>query len=387
MASPQVSATAALLAIAFVVWPIYVFPSGYPQPITIALLTTMLWALCRDPSLLASLLRQPELGLLVIFLAYTIAVNTVIAVVEQSAEPLLHSLFYVQVLVGCAVTLFVLRTESRAPQLIYLAVTLALMTQFVALLFTGITDGMRATLLFGNPNQLGLFALLSLGYLLLLHRVVNGSLVLTAVSATIAVVLVLVSLSKAAIASAIVMLALVGLMGPFRDRSARRLRPLLLLVIPLLLIALLVGYKEELSFIDAVVDRLNSIGQSSDDNLVSRGYSRIIGWPQYLLLGAGEGLVGRWNVNYEIHSMIGTLLFSYGLAGTVLVAMFLVLVLRRNHRDFIIFVVPILLYSLTHHPMRQPLMWSFFLLIAHCGVPARVRYLRDAQVAESGNER
>ncbi len=90
-------------------------------------------------------------------------------------------------------------------------------------------------------------------------------------------------------------------------------------------------------------------------------------WPQYLLLGAGEGLLERWEYPREIHSMFGTLIFSYGLPGLAFVCALLAVAWRRNARDFLIYFVPILLYSVVHQPMRQAMMWILLILLAHYG--------------------
>ncbi len=356
---------AGLVALAFVIWPVYVLPPGYPQPVTLIFLLAFLGLFARDSAATIGLFRGQELSLITAFLGYALVVNLVVSIANQDFVPLRHPLFYLQVVIGCAAFQYVLRTEPLAPRIIYAAVLGALMLQFVALMLTATTAGTRQTLMYANPNQLGFFALLALSYLLLLHQRGAGSAASLVPGAAIALFLVLLSLSKAAIFSAFVLFALYGLFAPIRGPRLRRLRPLLMAVVPGLLIGLAIAYRDEVQIFSAVADRMENIGEQSDDSMAGRGYGRILLWPQYLIFGAGEGLLGRWESPREIHSMIGTLLFSYGLPGTFLVLSLFAIVYRRNRRDFIIYMTPILVYSLTHHPMRQTMMWTLLLLIVH----------------------
>jgi O-antigen ligase len=242
---------------------------------------------------------------------------------------------------------------------------MALVVQAIALVVMGIGEG-RATLFFGNPNQLSLFALLALAYLLLLHSAARTSGIVLAIGIATAVALILVALSKAAMVSAFVMLALALLFLPVRNRWILRLRPVAIVVLPVAVVGFIVFFRDEFALVNSVLDRLADIGVSADDSLTGRGYSRILEWPQFLLFGAGEGLTERFGVQFEIHSMFGTLLFSYGLPGLLLVLALLAVTARRAPKQFVVLFVPVLLYSLTHHPMRQPMLWALLLFIGAC---------------------
>lgn len=365
-----------LLLIGFVLWPIYVFPPGYPQPMSFAFVCAIGLLGLFEPEAIARLLRQQEILLIVAFVGYTFLVNSVVAIAGQDPEPLLYSVYYAQALLACLVVAFVFRSWAHAPTALHRAIVLALLIQAAVLAVTGIAEGGRAMLLFGNPNQLGFFALLALGYVLHLHTLAASSRISTIAGAGIAIALVLASLSKAAIVASIVMLLLFVCLGPFKGAIARRAKPFLILAIPGLLGLLIYLYRDEIAFADIVIDRLSTIGVSEDDSLTGRGYSRITAWPQYLFFGAGEGLVERWRTQTEIHSMLGTLLFSYGVPGVVIVVSLFVIIWRRNSRGMIIYGLPILLYSLTHQPMRQPMMWMLLLLIAHAAMPRPALRLR-----------
>lgn len=357
----------ALLVFSIVIWPVYLFPQGYPQPVTLMLLLAFFCVLIKDPVSTVGMLRRPEIGLIAAFLVYTLLVNLTFAIIYQNPEPLRHSLYYLQVLLGCIAFVFVLRTEPSAPRLLTLAVLGALALQVITLAVSVPVDGIRATLLFTNPNQLGFFGLITLAFILLLHRYTGYPAIVAALGAAIAVLLVMLSLSKGAILAAFLLLFLCLLLAPLRDRRWQRLRPVLLVAFPLALLALALIYRDQIEVLGAVADRLAQIGESGDDSFTGRSYVRIVIWPQYLLLGAGEGLLGRWEYPREIHSMFGTLLFSYGLPGLAIVCALLAIVWRRNARDFAIYFLPVLVYSLVHHPMRQTMAWALLISLAHFG--------------------
>jgi O-antigen ligase len=305
-------------------------------------------------------------------------VNLSFAAAYQNPEPLRHSAYYLQVLLGCIAFAYVLRTEPAAPRLLTLAILGSLGVQLVTLAVTVPAHGVRATLLFSNPNQLGFFGLLALAFILLLNRYTGYRASVAAFGATAAILMVLISLSKGAILAAAILLYLYLLLAPMRDLRWRRLRPLFLVLFPVALIAIAVAFRDQIAFLAEVGDRLSQIGEQGDDSLAGRGYVRIFEWPQYLFFGAGEGLLARWEYPREIHSMFGTLIFSYGLPGLGIVCALLAVAWRRNARDFAIYLVPAMLYALVHHPMRQTMFWALVIAIAHFGPVAGLRAPRQS---------
>lgn len=380
-----------LVAIVFaglVLWPVYVLPPGYPQPVSLALTLAFAWVAVRGTPALMVALRTPEMILISAFCAYVLLVNTIVAIANQNVEPLWHSLFYWQVAMACAVVQYLLQTESRAAAALYWGIVASMAVQAGLMLLLGTTDSPRASALFGNPNQLAFYSLLSLGVLMALfqHLAMPRWSILVGVS--LALALLMVSLSKAAIIAAIAQLVLYGAIAPARREWLRRLRPLTALIVPTVIVVAVILYREQIELIGAVLDRLGEIGRSSDDTFEGRGYARIVQWPEYLIFGAGEGILHRWSQSFELHSMFGTLLFSYGLPGLALFLALLALLARRNLRNFAIYMTPILLYSLTHQPMRQWMMWCLFLVLAWLGsMPSGRLVKRGAAQAAAARDR
>src|SRR5918994_582076 len=74
-----------------------------------------------------------------------------------------------------------------------------------------------------------------------------------------------------------------------------------------------------IDLVDRVDSRLGTIGEQGDDSLAGRGYDRIWRHPEHLVFGAGEGAGLRFTefggLVKEMHSTLGTVLFSYGIVG------------------------------------------------------------------------
>ena len=58
----------------------------------------------------------------------------------------------------------------------------------------------------------------------------------------------------------------------------------------------------------------------------------------------------------EIHSTLGSLIFSYGLVGAGLALLALVASIGRSLAGFL-YLGPVMIYGLAHNGIRQPLLW------------------------------
>jgi hypothetical protein len=98
----------------------------------------------------------------------------------------------------------------------------------------------------------------------------------------------------------------------------------------------------------------------------TRGYDRILHHGEFLAFGAGEGALYRFQSGetLEMHSSLGTLLFSYGIVGLLLFARMLWLIARGAGAKPLLFLVPALSYSLAHNGLRQTEFWLLIVLVA-----------------------
>ena len=226
---------------------------------------------------------------------------------------------------------------------------------FLSLIDLG-QSGYRTAIYFNNPNQLGYWALLSASIVLVCVRKTQAQFLFQVLVFIVFLYLVSLSLSKAAILSFLMLVAI---------HCSRNLWHILIATIVGAVLIILVS--DWLLFLD-IVDRLQTVGQDSDDSAVGRGYNRLWLYPQYIILGAGEGGFQRFsNVSIELHSTFGTVLFSYGVIGAILFGLILWRLYRLADLWVFAYLIPVLVYGATHQGLRFSFIWVLFSVIAVCG--------------------
>jgi len=342
--------------------PLYVFGVGLPQPAD-GLMALMILALATT-----YFLRTPiYIGLYLVaamFLGYIALVNWSWYAFYRDPKLLLSSVYYVYNFGVVMVTISLLaKFDADFITVTRFALAASLALELAACILLPGGGELRAIGTFRNPNQLGYWSLATLSCWLIL----KGERPLGLVDLLVIAVggeLVALALSKAALVSyfALVMLGLIA------QGLRRRLRwPVGILVVamaPLLVVQpMLIENVAEQGIVAKVVKRLEDIGKQTDDSAQGRHYDRIWRYPEYLVLGAGEGAFERFpNLNGEatvgeMHSTLGTILFSYGIVGLTLFGLLLYQIFRNALRRHFLYFLPLLLYGLTHQGLRLTLLW------------------------------
>jgi O-Antigen ligase len=344
--------------------PFYVFAPGNPQP-SDGFIAILIMILLTGYGLRMSVHRDLYL-VAAFFLAYVALVNWFWWTQEKDLRFLLSSLYYPFNFFVFAFTVSLLyKFGVVAGRVTQVALTVAaLLVLVITLLNVG---GGRQTGTFNNPNQLGYWALLAMACFL----VAKGDERLRLIDLTFilpACYLAALSLSKAAIISIAAMLV-VSVVGQGMERKLK-IAVVALLIVASPIIAMetaAVGEFLSQGTAGAVFERIDNIGKQKDDSLAGRGYDRIWLYPQYLIFGAGEGAYKRFSLSQalgqEIHSSFGTILFAYGIFGSVLFALVLCIIFRHAQwRDLVYMSGPVL-YGLTHQGLRTTLLWVFLGLV------------------------
>jgi hypothetical protein len=100
-------------------------------------------------------------------------------------------------------------------------------------------------------------------------------------------------------------------------------------------------------------------------------------------MGAGEGgVIERWPQDLyagnEIHSTIGTLVFSYGIVGTALFIASFWQLYRLVGLQLMLYLVPALIYGLTHQGLRFSLFWVLLGIVAIVGLARERRVEKNS---------
>lgn len=227
-----------------------------------------------------------------------------------------------------------------------------------AALFAG-PGGYRTAGTFENPNQLGYWALaLSACWLALKgrgdHLELRDGIMLSA-----ATLLCAQSGSRAAAAG---MLFLIGLSILWYGIRPKLWPFAAITVVALGIVAYATFDTWSASLTElTIVDRFSQ--QKQHDSFAARGYDRLWLYPEYLLLGAGEGAFGRFprslGGTLEIHSSFATIWFGYGVPGSLLFFTLLWRVFRPAGLRMAALAIPLGVYGAAHQGLRWSPLWIF----------------------------
>ena len=343
----------------FIVQPFYFFESGYPQVahflmLFISILVFLGYGFQSLDKKMLMLIKV--FGLL---LAYIIVVNLIWSLILKNMVVLnLNSIYYLfNFIVFTIFLLLYKKLQDRIILYTLYGIIVGVLFQTVISLSYMDLSGFRQTLLFNNPNQLGYYAVICASIFFVISCHLKIKTVYQYLFYLMIMYLAFLSLSKAALVSIAILMTVM---------LKKKLSIVLLLLVSLMIIYPIVNTYTPI--LTNVEKRIVNIGKTSDDNLVGRGYDRIINHPQYLLFGAGEGMHRRFQskLSAELHSGPGTLLFAYGLIGLSLFMYLIYLILEpfRERYIYLIYLLPVIFYSLTHHNLRWSLFWIFVAIIA-----------------------
>lgn len=340
--------------------PMYFFESGMPQVadfLGAVLVVALIWTWNgRLPGQLARPLK-----LLLMFVGYVVLVNLGWSVVSLSfalsakTGYLLAPSYYL--FNGLMLVTFFLLFQRYGEFILWLTVRLVLTSVLiqVAVAFAQGRALGRSSVMFNNPNQLGYYALLSACILLLGQKRLRLSTVAVTVGLVACAYLALLSASKAALASIAALGAVVVIAKP---RTV---------VVVLVVFSVLIFTDNPFSAaLDRAAQRIES--DESLSFFAERGYDRMTAHPEYLLAGAGEGGYARFRETsaigaHELHSSIATLVFCYGVIGTVLFGLFMWAVMARSGLHAWLIVATGFAYGMTHQGLRFRLLWLLLALV------------------------
>lgn len=209
---------------------------------------------------------------------------------------------------------------------------------------------------FNDPNQMAFWVICLLSVFILASSKNNSKLIILFLSG-LSVYIVTASLSRSALVG--LFFVVIGIylkvqgFGSSKDFKKAMLTGFLSLCC---IIAAILYSDFDFSNLDIVERMLNT---RFDEQADIRGYYRAIQFPEYLFLGAGQGLDFRFNSIHEIHSSWMALFFYYGFVGAVLFLLLLSKIFfRLDIADKFIFLGP-LFYGFSTYGLRTPVFWLF----------------------------
>ena len=351
-------------AIYLIAFPFYFFPAGSAQPSDIFIVVIIGFYVLGQRFKLNGMLKEPFTRFLRFCLYLTIVnFGVFIALLGESNKGLpwyIISAFYFYNLfvMGFALSLYKQYGKAFLHTTMYSCIMAAIL-QIVLSQVLGTGGGeVRGALFFTNPNQLGYYSLCGLAIVLVLETMIKIPKLWVYLSFFLFSYLALVSVSKAALGAmailfgayliankifsirnilAIVVVGGFGFFGLTQSEFGKRFQQNL----------------ETRNINEA--DRPEEITEWQ-----YRGYDRISNHPEYLVFGAGEGGYNRFDTfieNHEIHSSFGTIVFCYGIPGTVLFILFILSLLKKLPWFYLVYSLPLFAYGVTHMGLRFTIFW------------------------------
>ena len=346
--------------------PFYFLPSGLPQPGDVLVFVLVPVVLAgwngRLNRLLSSAIRP-----LLWFTLWVCLINYGWALVAGKWTALkAYTIFPLYYIFNAAVFSTGIILYQRFGQLI-LRITLdcvvaAVMVQVtVAILARG--QAYRDALFFNNANQLGYYALLAASLMAMAQRKLRIGLLKTSVVLLACAYLALLSASRSAVAGIAILFFLLVFQNPK------------IIIVASLAAVGLVTLGPVAQAIETVEQRVHRDRHMTFAE--ERGYDRMWKYKEYMIIGAGEGDVNRFNDNprqhgREIHSSIATVLFSYGIVGITLFMWFVVRIVRGAPIRTALMLLPTLAQTVAHQGMRFTMLWVLLAFFVALKMPGPV---------------
>ncbi len=357
-----------LLSCFFILQPFYLFNSGLPQISDYIMMLLIMILIITNKRYKVNRRYGKFILTSTSFVMYTFIVNSLWSMFLYGDSIMIKpALFYIyNLLIMLSIFLLYSKVGKSLYKIIFNSLSTTILIQFLIYVEGTLRIySHRQVLFFNNPNQLGYFGLLAMAMIVLTAKKNDSKPITTTVVILLSYFLVMISHSKAAIVSGFGILLVNFIPLGEKTKNQKKVAEILLVIV--IIGFLLYFINEDLymnnTLFNSLKRRILSIGQDSDDSLMGRGYDRIIDYPQYLILGAGEGGLYRFNTTKELHSTLGTILFSYGIIGFLLFSFMLLQVMWKQSINNKILIISILLYGLTHQGLRQPMFWILLSLL------------------------
>ncbi|WP_126212753.1 O-antigen ligase family protein [Thermus scotoductus] len=361
--------------------PFYFWQSGLPQPAHALLLTaTFLAFIVRRKWAWCGVVQTP----LLLFVVYSTLINVIVWVRYGDLDSLLSSFYYAyNFLVFWGLQQLIYSSDPRRIFSYLGLVSVALLCTEILLYLLGkgrFFGESRFVGTFNDPNQLAHWILWSVIIVMVMDYTLRRKLGWLSWSALLlGFIILLASASRSGLlgfAAILLAVAFYVTRGRVRLNKTVAERWLIAFVAMLLvsgavtLVALLSTTEEGTGTLgDRLTEQarfyVNRIQEgifTGEANLEERGYDRLWKFPEYLLLGAGEGANDRWadrtSFLGEIHSTLAGVAFYYGIPGTALLLFFIVRVwIALPHIWLRFLLLAPLLYSLGTYNLRNTMFW------------------------------
>ena len=337
---------------------LYLWQSGLPQLSHIILLIIIyIYSL-----FINRLIFKVDFLLLAFFVIYSFGVNIVFYCIYFDIQ-FLTSTF--QIIFNGIIFIFLyslLHVLPKSKQFVLWGIVLAYLIQWLVLMLgLGETKFFpRYAGTFNDPNQMAYWFIATLVCYYLLREKSSGWLHLF-ISGSFLIFVVL-SFSRSAFLGLLFYIVGLAVLGASKNLKLFFFSILLIFGIASVLFLSNIENGGSNKKLDIIVDRVFHIDFKKQAD--ERGYTRFTEFPEYMLLGSGQGEHKRFNrlkdpsyLNVEMHTSWGGLLFYYGLPGFISIFLLIVFGLGNLSGKTKLLVLSTFVYGLTTYSFRTPIFW------------------------------
>ena len=375
-----------LFLLYILVKPFYIFESGSFQPSDFVFVVCFFAFLyCNGTE---SLIRSKFDYLLIVFVAFVFVVNFVYFSLYRETEFIMSTLYYIFNLALVFVARWLVLDISFLKKLFWTCrICLYMQILFYFLNLgkyyideNGVTDRYLGT--FNDPNQLAFYAFCLLMVMFILEKIHGIKNTVTLIDYAAFAYIVFLTASTGMLLAFVVFAILyvaVLLASPLFETNPDRKRKLLWALIAIVLIVIIyfafnaqiTAFFEKSEIFSRLLEK-ETLSTSTTGSEISgtsiwqdRNIDKVYLYPQYNILGAGQGYFSRfWHSHSsgEIHSTPLSILFCYGIIPTFLFLYWIWKNVSKTSIQFIPVFVALAVESITLLNQRQPLFWLMFLL-------------------------
>lgn len=337
---------------------VYFFASGLPQ------ISDYLYVFFVFSTLFLYIKKREGLSfdfyfkLFLVLVLWVLLVSIVWSIIRQNIEFMISPAYYFFNFAVAVCLFYYLRRQGITS--IYNSIIISLLVSLIAVVFLG--KGGRETGFFNNPNQLAYHTLCAACVFVVL---IDFKFKMSVKHGVTFLSVIICLLSASSLAGFLGFLVLVAACL-YANRS--RLIKLIKIVIGLFFVLFLFfvyDVSNNNSIITTVENRLIRSESKIDNAYSERKYDRLLYFPEYIFLGAGEAEYNRFKPleGGEIHSTYANLLFSYGIVGLAIFLGLIVCFFNKLPIHVFILICSPLVYSITHMGLRSTMFWVLLTIV------------------------
>lgn len=356
----------------------YIFSSGGLQPADLIFIVSFIlyfMQAIREGKLIINNMDK----LFLLFLYLLIMINLVYSLANQSIDFLTPCMFYTYNFIVIILFRQLIKEEIFLEKLLKtLKLALAMQMIIYVLGLGRWYGGIRYMGTFNDPNQMAFYVLISFLIIVVLNDLLKNKSILLYLIMSIFLIIETSSTGMMLGLVSFIVLYFIVTTKEIINVPKFKIKSLIKFIIILSIVGIVVIYNyddinlkfQELTIVKRIEQKISEISpEDTTENQKTvkgdRGLDKLLLYPQYMLIGAGEGNYSRFDKSYnvnEIHSTLPSILFYYGLIPTALIIIWIIKNIQYIPKHIYPVYIALIIESFTLLNQRQTTFWIIFML-------------------------